>query len=269
MATPTTTAFDFSMKLFIDTKSRRVLFAEAGKDVVDFLLSLLALPVATAVTLVKPEPVVWLMDGSVGKLYASAEKLGSTCVPTSSSPAASTSSCLLLMPETSFEPSKIFFRCQHHYGICHYGSKNCGSYMTDVKGTKCPNCGSPMTATLHYVSPAWPRRPYPSQNPAQSAPSGGSTAQEAAAAATFTVLDDLTITPNAPVSAISSFITLLGTLGVTDLAAVQERTVELNHNKGLMILNASLRSKTVLTDVFVVEIGSWCSTQVASESCDA
>ncbi|TVU21807.1 hypothetical protein EJB05_31470, partial [Eragrostis curvula] len=40
------------MKLLVDTTTQRVVFAEAGKDVVDFLFSLLALPVATAVALV-------------------------------------------------------------------------------------------------------------------------------------------------------------------------------------------------------------------------
>jgi hypothetical protein len=33
------------MKLLVDTRGQRVLFAEASKDVVDFLFSLLALPV--------------------------------------------------------------------------------------------------------------------------------------------------------------------------------------------------------------------------------
>ncbi|XP_066379322.1 uncharacterized protein [Miscanthus floridulus] len=37
------------MKLLVDTKAERVLYAEAGKDVVDFLFSFLALPVGTAV----------------------------------------------------------------------------------------------------------------------------------------------------------------------------------------------------------------------------
>ncbi|CAO2185705.1 unnamed protein product [Urochloa humidicola] len=66
---------------------------------------------------------------------------------------------------------------------------------------------------------------------------------------TYTVTDDLTVTP---MSAISS-ITLLSTFGVTetDISALQEKTVQLGYAEGLEILKASLRSKTVLTDVFL------------------
>ncbi|KAM0860677.1 hypothetical protein ACQ4PT_046358 [Festuca glaucescens] len=40
------TASKLSMKLLVNSKSHRVLYAEAGKDVVDFLFSLLTLPLA-------------------------------------------------------------------------------------------------------------------------------------------------------------------------------------------------------------------------------
>ncbi|KAL6626765.1 hypothetical protein ACP70R_030491 [Stipagrostis hirtigluma subsp. patula] len=73
MAAPTPV---LSMKLLVDTKARRVLFAEAGKDVVHFLFSLLALPVAAAVALVGKEAVA----GSVGSLCASVERLDNTYV---------------------------------------------------------------------------------------------------------------------------------------------------------------------------------------------
>jgi len=75
MATTTATAA-LSMKLLIDRKAQRVLFAEASKEVVDFLFSLLALPVATAVKLVGKDAMV----GCVGNLYASVDKLDSTYV---------------------------------------------------------------------------------------------------------------------------------------------------------------------------------------------
>ncbi|KAI4966336.1 hypothetical protein ZWY2020_041228 [Hordeum vulgare] len=75
MATATTTTA-LSMKLLIDTKARRVLFAEASKDVVDFLFSLLALPVGTAVKLLGNDAMV----GCVGSLYGSVERLDGTYV---------------------------------------------------------------------------------------------------------------------------------------------------------------------------------------------
>ncbi|XP_066316143.1 uncharacterized protein [Miscanthus floridulus] len=66
-------------------------------------------------------------------------------------------------------------------------------------------------------------------------------------AVTYTVRDNLKVTP---MSTISSM-TLLNTLGVTDFSALQEKTVRLGYSEGLQILKASLQSKTVLTDVFL------------------
>ncbi|KAG6415134.1 hypothetical protein SASPL_122536 [Salvia splendens] len=45
-----------SMKLLIDTQGKRVLFAEAGKDCVDFLFHILSLPVATIIGMVGSLP---------------------------------------------------------------------------------------------------------------------------------------------------------------------------------------------------------------------
>ncbi|KAM0926150.1 hypothetical protein ACQ4PT_003757 [Festuca glaucescens] len=82
MATATAAAANttvLSMKLLVDTKAQRVLFTEASKDVVDFLFSLLALPVGTAVKLLGKESMV----GCVGNLYGSVEKLDGTYVQAS------------------------------------------------------------------------------------------------------------------------------------------------------------------------------------------
>ncbi|XP_044361824.1 uncharacterized protein [Triticum aestivum] len=76
MATAATTGSALSMKLLVDTKAQRVLFVEASKDVVDFLFSLLALPVGTAVKLLGKDSMV----GCVGNLYGSVEKLDGTYV---------------------------------------------------------------------------------------------------------------------------------------------------------------------------------------------
>ena len=56
------------MKLFVDVGAGCVAFAEASKDVVDFLFALLALPLARADRLLAP---LGGTGGSVGNLYAS------------------------------------------------------------------------------------------------------------------------------------------------------------------------------------------------------
>ena len=58
-----------NMRLLIDTESHRVLIAEAGKDFIDFLIHILALPVGTFIPLLKKQG----MGGSLGSIYESIE----------------------------------------------------------------------------------------------------------------------------------------------------------------------------------------------------
>ncbi|KAJ6840915.1 uncharacterized protein M6B38_117955 [Iris pallida] len=66
------------LKLLIDNSSDKVLFAEAGKDVVDFLFSLLSIPVGTVVKLLATEGMP--MVGCIGNLYKSVERLDDSCL---------------------------------------------------------------------------------------------------------------------------------------------------------------------------------------------
>ncbi|CAM0879553.1 unnamed protein product [Alopecurus aequalis] len=238
MATATPAAVNttaLSMKLLVDTKAHRVLFAEASKDVVDFLFSLLAVPVGTAVKLLGKDSMV----GCVGNLYASVEKLDGTYVqagaakdallhPVVLSPASGAS--MLCLPEgSSGGQSKGLFKC----------SSCISCYVTYISGTKCPSCSRQMTTAVQFLSG-----------------SGGQVAQGAAGAGgkgfvqgivTYTVLDNLSVNPMPSISSIA----LLNTFAVKDLGALQEKTVQLGYKEGLAILRASLQSKTVLTDVFL------------------
>ncbi|KAJ1282560.1 hypothetical protein BS78_03G061900 [Paspalum vaginatum] len=141
-----------SMKLFIDRKTQQVLFAEAGKEVVDFLFSLLALPVATAVKLLGKEAMV----GCVANLYASVDKLDSTYVlagaskdsllcPTMFSPTAGASSSVLSLPEPL--STLTLYRCNSATG-----NTNCRTYFTDAKGKACPTCNYSMVTEAKHVS---------------------------------------------------------------------------------------------------------------------
>ncbi|CAL4951588.1 unnamed protein product [Urochloa decumbens] len=208
-----TTGVTMSMKLIIDKKAQRLLFAEASKDVVDFLFSLLALPVATAVKLLGEEDMV----GSVGNLYASVGKLESTYV-------------LGGVVKDTRAPLP-------HRALVRYS--NCRSYVTAVYGGACPACRGTMKTAVTQLVP--------------SAGSGQTVVQSAAnglvqGIVTYVVTDNLTVTP---MSAVSASITLLNTLSVKDVSDLQEKTVQLGYNEGLAILKASLQSKTVLTDVFL------------------
>ncbi|TYG51557.1 hypothetical protein ES288_D10G267100v1 [Gossypium darwinii] len=62
-----------SLKLFIDPNSNRLLFAEAGKDFVDFLFSIMLLPVGTVIRLIGKQG-----TGCIGNIYDSIENLGNS-----------------------------------------------------------------------------------------------------------------------------------------------------------------------------------------------
>jgi hypothetical protein len=216
MAT-TTAAAALSMKLLINKKAQRVLFAEASKEVVDFLFSLLALPVAKAVKLVGKDAMV----GCVGNLYASVDKLDSTYLqagaakdallcPKVVSPAANTRSSLLRLPEPSSVQPENLYRCTGN------------SYITDEYDKECPQCGYSMSmeTVVHNYRPS--ARAARGQTVAQSAVGGF-----VQGIVTYTVLDDLTVTP---MSAISS-ITLLNTFAVADLGDLEEKKVKLGYNE--------------------------------------
>jgi hypothetical protein len=247
MAATTTKSTALSMKLLVDTKARRVLFAEASKDVVDFLFSLLSLPVGTAVKLLGKDSMV----GCVGSLYGSVEKLDGTYVqpgvakdallhPTVISSAVTNKSSLLGLPPSP-QP-KTFYICTKRcscYNKSGYSSceglysncrNTCRAYITHVYGTTCPACKDQMTTKLTLQPPA---------------ESEGQVAQAAPAASgkgfvqgivTYTVMDDLAVTPMSSISSIA----LINTFAVKDLGALQEETVQIGYKEVYCILFASL-----------------------------
>ncbi|VAH74206.1 unnamed protein product [Triticum turgidum subsp. durum] len=226
-----------SMKLLVNSKSQRVLYAEAGKDVVDFLFSLLTLPLGTVAKLIADDSPA---AGSVVNLYSSVDKLDDTYICRDNAkdallrPAGGCESGKLLqLPEAKAPQTTLqIFRCIGTY------VPNCRSYVTMVSGTTCGSCGARMTTQAQLVG---------------SVGGAGSPAAAAGAAGfvqrivTYTVMDDLKI---APMSTISG-ITILNTFGITDIGSLQEKTVQLGYAEGLEMLKASLQSKTVLTDVFL------------------
>lgn len=68
---PSSSHFKLTMKLLVDTKNNKVLFAEASKTAVDFLLNILYLPLATVATLLKGNG----MLPGIGNVYRSLQNL--------------------------------------------------------------------------------------------------------------------------------------------------------------------------------------------------
>ena len=128
------------------------------------------------------------------------------------SPAASSNSPLLRLPAAlpSGQP-KSYFRCK--YGCNGY------TYVTDASGALCLGCNNQMKTALQYVAPS-------SGQQAQSA-SAGEAKGFVQGIVTYTVMDDLKVTPMSTISGI----TLLNAFAVRDLGDLQEKTVQLGYNE--------------------------------------
>uniref|UniRef100_R7W080 Uncharacterized protein n=1 Tax=Aegilops tauschii TaxID=37682 RepID=R7W080_AEGTA len=191
---------ELSMKLLIDTKAQKVCFAEADNEVVEFLSSLLCLPMSTVINLLTKERMV----GSIGNVLDSLETLDATYV---------------------------------------FSTKGKEPYIKPTispvaKGSKCPSCSTGMNkAILHVKSEGF-----------------------VVGTATYTVKDDLSMIPASSVASIA----LLAQCGVKDLSMLQEKMVKIGKEEALDILLASLKSKTVLTDVFLQTRKARCKKETVA-----
>ncbi|GMI80681.1 hypothetical protein like AT5G01130 [Hibiscus trionum] len=135
MASPTTS---FCLKLVIDSKSQKVLYAQAGKDFVDFLFNILSLPVGTMMKLVTTKQMV----GCVANLFGSIGILGS---PFKHSAAYNDIDALqLLFPN---KPSSTnIYRCSK------LQNGNCRTYKTDDPEELCLYCNNVMNQNVAWDS---------------------------------------------------------------------------------------------------------------------
>ncbi|KAK1270169.1 hypothetical protein QJS04_geneDACA022807 [Acorus gramineus] len=224
-----------TLKLFVDTRSNKVLFAEAGNEMADFFFELFALPVGSVVKLLSKR----CMIGSLGELYGSLESLSDTYIQPGQNKATflnppvfaslAKSNTLLIQDGSSSCAPKHWYNCGSSGSTCSR------LYHTDVYGTQCPNCRGMMTYELKNIG---------SGSNVVTDGSGGLVKE----VVTYMVMDDLAIMPLSTIS----IITLLNKFNVKEVGSLQETVVELGMDEGLKLLRASLQSKTVLTDVFLV-----------------
>ncbi|XP_074280106.1 uncharacterized protein LOC141605295 [Silene latifolia] len=221
-----------SLKLLVDTHSKKVLFAEASKDFVDFLIHIMSLPVATIVKLLNANRMV----GSLGALYKSIESLSSDYfehnLPKDAilKPRAAINVPLLSLNEAPNTGTKKVYRCSSG---SHFG------YITDCSGTACPNrCGYTMSTEVSWV------------NSAAASVSTGDDVSDGGyvkGVVTYMVMDNLEVKPMSTISGI----TLINKFHVKDVASLTEKQVQLGLKEGLAMLKASLETNAVLTTVFI------------------
>ncbi|TXG49701.1 hypothetical protein EZV62_025576 [Acer yangbiense] len=195
------------LKLLVDKNSEKVVFAEADKDFIDFLIHLLSLPVATAVRLLKEKTID---VGSLSHFYESLQNLPDSYlkpnqdkysllnprVPILSAAAAATEISLTLTSdgrEFEFDTLKA------------YTCASCISHMAVVPNLICPMCERrSMNRELSYVNPPL---------------KGGGFLK---GLVSYIVMDNLEFMPMST----KMFVSLLNKFDVEDLSALEETEVE-------------------------------------------
>ncbi|KAK2987790.1 hypothetical protein RJ640_030680 [Escallonia rubra] len=237
-------ATKLSLKLLIDKNGNKVLFAEAGKEVVDLLFNLLSLPLGTVIRLLSKKEMV----GCLANLYESIEDLNETYIQ----PNQQKDSLLKPVLPISVGPvplfllndepaTKFFYRCARGcsqnsgmpFGCTSAG--NVSGYVSDDPSAVCPNCSQKMSSVMTYVAP-------PVANKG-SVDEGGFVK----GVVTYMVMDDLVVKPMSTISSI----TMLNKFNVKEIGALEEKVVDFGMDEGLKLLKASFQSKTVLSDVFL------------------
>lgn len=265
----------FSLELLVDTSSNKVLYAEVNKDFVDFLFSMLLLPIATIINLLKTTANHSddEMVGCIGNLYKSIEALSSNYMqpnitkdsilnPTTVRPP----NFFLLnhsSPTSNKSTTKKFYTCSNStspasasasnsptpFGFPNTnplssswsafgvsGSKPC-NYVSDVPSTVCPSCRRDMSREFTFIASSSSKYEY-MPSPSSSGYVKG--------LATYMVMDNLDVTPLSTRSAVSLFKS-----HARDVASFVWKHVQVGPNEGVKILKASLETQAVLTTVFL------------------
>ncbi|GJN36278.1 hypothetical protein PR202_gb25123 [Eleusine coracana subsp. coracana] len=237
---------NISLKLLVETKSKKVLFAEAGKEFVDFVFSLLTLPIGAVVKLIS----AGTMQGSVGRLYQSVANISSSYLQPG------TDKSDLLQPKVLHPDSRELLLLQGGAAaddasspIARFKMYTCRSQCVTItmdSGAQCPQCKQPMATDMTFVLPSAPAAS------GSLAGNGGAAVGDESGGyvkglVTYMVTDGLEVTP---MSAISS-ITLINKFSVGKDVELAEKFVTVGMDEGLGLLKAALRSDTVLSDVFL------------------
>ncbi|XP_066362039.1 uncharacterized protein [Miscanthus floridulus] len=232
-----------SLKLLIDNKAKKVLFAEAGKEFVDFVFSLLTLPIGAVAKLVS----AGTMHGSVGRLYESVDRMGASYLQPG------TDRSDLLQPKVLHPDARELLLLRGSRGgdgdgespLGRFRLYTCAGYCATAAAeanATCPQCKLPMATEVAFVLPY--------DSAASSSAAGddeGGRGGYVKGVVTYMVTDGLEVTP---MSAISS-ITLINKFTAGKDVELAEKFVTVGTDEGLALLKAVLRSDTVLSDVFL------------------
>lgn len=187
------------MRLYINSKTKSVLYAEMGKDCLDFLLGLMSMPMAGVTRLLREHG----MEGSLSTMYKSFENLNAEYIHSVQS-----RGFLLTMMGTYYSTSGSsvppIFSSPTDGKRCLYSCTTCRNvYQLDRQQPYCPICSQ----KLDIMSPG--------------------NGYVKGTSSTYIVMDDLEIKP---LSTNSSF-ARLNKYGITDIRDLEEREVQIGKDE--------------------------------------
>ncbi|PON91470.1 hypothetical protein TorRG33x02_127530 [Trema orientale] len=200
----TETKPSMKLKLLVDTKGKRVLFAEVGKDVVDFLLSLMSLPIGTVTRLLSSNDMV----GSLGSLYESFDNLSNTYMRPN------VDKDTVLKPKSPiFDGAATLFSLPSSNSDSVYICCNCKMYVTYNPKDICSLCRLTMSTYIPFVT-------------SEASSKVGSTTDRIGyvrEVVTYMVMDNLEVKPMSTISSIS----LLNKFNIKDTGVLEEKDVSM------------------------------------------
>ncbi|KAL8265146.1 hypothetical protein R6Q59_023276 [Mikania micrantha] len=229
---PNTSQSKFSLKLMVHKDEKRVIFAEADSNFVDTLFSIMTLPLATIVRLLRKVPDEKLKPiGSLNNLYQSLLDLSTNCFSSEES------KWLMLNPKTSSHDTcrklKLNINDEEptEYYICEDidCSRRSGARFSTCNLARCTYCGKIMNREIFYED---------------SIVVGNSCSGVFASDMTnFIITDDLRVIPNCP----SSMVQLLCELGIPAVSFLDEMTFDIALDQIFNLLKGAMLFKNPLT----------------------
>jgi hypothetical protein len=200
---------EISLKLFMDKKGRRVLFAEADKKFVDFLLSIFTLPVGVVARLLKERGG---MVGSLPSLYQSIEDMSVTHIKPDKSKSFLLEPKVMLCPKVPLLLPNIGSTFRQLYRCLNSNTySTCTNYVTDEDSTICPYCKNKMDQIVTFVDP-----------PGTIRESSTSKDGYVKGTVTYMVMDDLEVKPSSPTTLVSLF----AKFNVKNIGDIEEKVVD-------------------------------------------
>nr|GLL27911.1 uncharacterized protein LOC109147847 [Ipomoea trifida] len=226
-----------SLKLLIEKKTQKVIFAEADKAFVDFLFHLMSLTLGSVIKLVNQSSMV----GSLGNLYGSIKNISQTYLQPDMNkdvllnPKVAVHSStvpLLMAPGVASETKKFYIctGCGSYYGSPHRS-------ISEDPECVCRTCKTRISTEVRYVAPVKADATKDNEN-------GGGFVKDVV---TYMVMDDLKVMPHSSISTI----TVLNKNNIKDFGSLEVKDVQLGFDEGLKVLKAALYTDSVLTTVFL------------------